>query len=131
MWTVCELINIQISYKTWNKFNLYENNEKCILGVMTVMQCRVWKIDVAARVWVYWALAKKMSGKLKKNERFTWFWALFVIKQWSQVEGSSPNASGVDSHGCNNWRGCQNLSLLRVSKLISGKLIKLLVFLGF
>ena len=42
------------------------------------------------------SVSKKNERKTKKNERFTWFWALFVIKQWSQVEGSSPNASGVD-----------------------------------
>ena len=55
-------------------------------------------VDAAARVWVNWALAK---NKRKSNEhaRFSWFWAIFVIKQCSRVEGSSHNISGVGPLG--------------------------------
>ena len=72
--------------------------------------------DVAVRIWVYWALAKKNERKTNKNARFSWCWALFVIKQWSREESSSLNTSNVGPHGWYNWCGCQNLSLLSVSK---------------
>ena len=142
MWTVCELINIQISNKSWNKFNLYENNEKCVLGVMTVVQCRVWKMSTYRKignhanpilwrfVWlpihILWNLydykfktilyffPKNLMPKstwlvqltwlsefefTNKKACFSWFWDLFVIKQWSRVENSSPNTSTVRLRG--------------------------------
>ena len=69
-------------------------------------------VDVNARVWVSWALAK-YEPKSNKHSRFSWFWALFVIKQCSRVVRSSLNISGVGRVGYvvgYNWRGCQNLS---------------------
>jgi len=47
------------------------------------------------------------------------------------VKGSVPNTSGVSPSGCYNKGGFQNLSLLTVSKIMSGKLIKIDIFLGF
>ena len=72
-------------------------------------------VDAAARVWVNWALAK---NKRKSNEhaRFSWFWAIFVIKNWSRVKSSNSNTSSVGSYSWYNWFGCQNLSSLSVSK---------------
>ena len=39
-------------------------------------------------------VSKKNEQKNIKNARFSWFLALFVIKQGSRVEGSRPNPSG-------------------------------------
>ena len=55
-------------------------------------------VDVNARVWVSWALAKN-ERKTNKHSHFSWFWALFVIKQCSRVVGSSLNVSGVGPIG--------------------------------
>ena len=66
-------------------------------------------VDVNARVWVSWALAKN-ERKTNKHSRFSWFWALFVIKQCSRVVGSSLNVSSVGPIGGCNWCGRQNLS---------------------
>ena len=77
---------------------------------------KAFKIDVAVRFWVYLALAIKNERKTNKNSRFLGFLAHFVIKQWSREESSSPNNSVVGPHGWSYWRGCQNLSLLSVSK---------------
>ena len=41
------------------------------------------------------SVSKNNERKTIKNARFSWFWALFVIKQWSREEGSSSNALGV------------------------------------
>ena len=71
-------------------------------------------IDVAITNLVYWALEKNQR-KTNKTARFSWFWALFVIKQWSRMDWNSPNASGVGPQSCYNCRGFQNLSLLSVS----------------
>ena len=66
-----------------------------------------------------------------KNARFSWFWVLFVIKQWSRVEVSSPNTSTVGLHGWYNWRGCQNLNLMCVSKKNERKFSKIACFSWF
>ena len=70
-------------------------------------------IDVAFRIWVYWALAKN-ERKFNKIARFSWFWALFVTKQRSRVAGSRPITSRVGSNDWYNWRCCQNSSLLSI-----------------
>ena len=117
---------------------LYENSEKCVLGVMTAVQSRVWKtyskignhtnpmlwrfvwlpthilwnlFDYKFKPNVYllsqnlmfkstrlvqltWlssilSVSKKYEWKANKYALFSWFWALFVIKQWSRIVGSS------------------------------------------
>ena len=77
------------------------------------------------------SVSEKNQRKVNKIEQFSWFWAIFVIKQCNRVEACSPNSSTVGLHGCFNWRGYHNFSLLSVRKKISGKLIKLHVFLDF
>ena len=87
-------------------------------------------VEVNARVWVSWALAKNepKTNKITRFSRFSWFWALFVIKQWSRVEGSSLNNSGVGIQGWYSQFGSLSLNLLSVSKKMSGILIKMHLF---
>ena len=54
-------------------------------------------VDVAARVWVYWALAKKISGKIIKMQVFLGF-ERFLFSNSVAVECSSHNTSGVVPH---------------------------------
>ena len=68
-----------------------------------------WKNKRGCQNWSLLSVSKN-ERKTNKNASFSWFWVLFVIKQWSRVEGNSHNASGVVPDGWNNWRGCQNLS---------------------
>ena len=77
-------------------------------------------------------LAKINERKTNKNARFSWFWAFFAIKNWSIVEGSNSKTSNLGPNGWYNWLGCQNeFECTDVSKNLSGKLIKVQVFLGF
>ena len=66
-----------------------------------------------------------------KNAHFSWFWVLFAIKQGSRVESSSPNTSAEGLNGWYNWRGCQNLNLLSVSKKNERKFNKIARFSWF
>ena len=77
------------------------------------------------------SVRKKNQRKTNKTARFSWFWALFVIKQWSRMDWNSPNASGVGPQSCYNCRGFQNLSLLSVSEKNQRKVNKIEQFSWF
>ena len=54
-----------------------------------------------------------------------------MLKPRSREECSSPKTSDVGPHGWHNRGGFKNLSILSVSKKMSGKIIKMHVFLCF
>ena len=116
------LIKLQV-FLGFEPFLLSNSEAEWIVVVPTpqVQVQLIGTIYVDVRIWVYWALAKRNERKPIKNARFSWFWAFFVIKKWSRVEGSGSITSVVCSNGWYHWRGCQNLSLLT----------KMHVFLGF
>ena len=125
-----KLVTIQIPYYgdfygyqfTYYGICMAKNSNQSYFLSQNVMSKSTWLVQLT------WLSEFEFTNKIA---RFSWFQVLFVIKQWSRVEGSSPNTSAVGLHGWYNWRGCQNLNLLSVSKKMSGNLIKLHVFLGF
>ena len=103
------IINIKI--KTIS--TLYEKSEKLVLGVMTAVQSRVWKISTYRKIGnhtnpILW--------------RFLWL-PIHILWNFNDYNFFIfyPKTSCLSPHGWYSWRGYQNLSLLT----------KLHVFLGF
>ena len=73
-------------------WNLYDYKFKTILYFFpkNLMPKSTWLVQLT------WLSEFEFTNK---KACFSWFWDLFVIKQWSRVENSSPNTSTVRLRG--------------------------------
>ena len=106
---------------------LYENSEKLVLGVMTAVQSWPWKISTCSKI------GNHTNPMLW---RFVWLpthilWNLFDYKFKPNVYLLSQKTSCLCLQGWYSWRGCQNLSILSVSKKYEWKTNKYALFSWF